>query len=103
MKAFILFVSMAGLFFCAGGQAEQTKDEMIDVRFACDNGERIEVRFFPALDLAALTRQRKVVELKQQISASGFIYSNGPITVQGKGDEIMVEIDRMPPFRCKAV
>jgi membrane-bound inhibitor of C-type lysozyme len=100
--AFILFVSLAALLSCAGEQATPTEDEVTDVHFACDNGEEIEVRFFPARDLATLIRQGKSVDLKEQVSASGFIYSNGPITVRGKGKEIMVEIGRMTPLRCEA-
>jgi membrane-bound inhibitor of C-type lysozyme len=101
--AFILFVSMASLFSCVGGHAKQAKKEVISTRYACENGERIEVRFFPKQDRATLIRQGKNIELEQQISASGFIYSNGPTTLQGKGDEIMVEIGRMAPLVCKAM
>ncbi|MGE5621895.1 MAG: MliC family protein [Bacillota bacterium] len=42
------------------------------------------------------------LELRQQISGSGFIYSDGSTVVRGKGDELTVEAGRMAPVRCVA-
>lgn len=72
------------------------------VSFSCVNGERLEMRFFPLQGIAVLMRNGDRLELQQQVSASGFIYSNGPTTVRGKGDEISVEIGRMMPIICHA-
>ena len=44
----------------------------------------------------------KTIELQQQPSGSGFIYSNGPNTIRGKGNDLTVEIGRMVPIQCKA-
>lgn len=98
----ILLVSLAGLAACAGGQQKPADSEMNRVRFHCDNGEHVEMRFFPAREMAVLLRHGTSVELRQQPSGSGFIYSNGPNTVRGKGREITVEIGRMAPIRCEA-
>lgn len=49
-----------------------------------------------------LVRGGRTLELQQQPSGSGFIYSNGPNTVRGKGDELVLEIGRMAPIRCLA-
>ena len=98
----IFLVSLAGLAACAGGQRQPAEAEMNRVRFHCDNGEHVEMRFFPAHEMAVLLRNGRSIELRQQPSASGFIYSNGPNTVRGKGREIIVEIGRMAPIRCEA-
>jgi len=82
------------------GQAEPTGERRVG--FTCDNGEEVEVRFFPLQGVAVLVRHGKTIELQQQPSGSGFIYSNGPNTLRGKGDEIMIEIGRMVPIKCTA-
>ncbi len=71
------------------------------VRFACANGEEIEMRFFPLQGVGVLVRHGQPVELQQMPSASGFLYSNGPITVRGKGDDLRMEIGRMAPIACR--
>ncbi|MBS0405226.1 MAG: MliC family protein [Proteobacteria bacterium] len=73
-----------------------------DVAFACTNGEELSVRFFLAQGRAVLLRQGQSIELPQQPSGSGFIYSNGPNTIRGKGADLTVEIGRMVPLQCKA-
>ena len=74
----------------------------LHVHFVCTNGEAIEMRFFPApRSGAVLIRKDTPIELPRQPAASGFLYSDGPNTVRGKGDEITVEIGRMVPFDCK--
>ena len=71
------------------------------VQFACTNGEHIEMRFL-AHGVGVLVRNGKPLELQQHPAASGFLYSDGPNTVRGKGDELTVEIGRMVPLTCKA-
>ena len=73
------------------------------VQFACDDGNTIEMRFFPLQGVGVLVRDGTNMELQQQISASGFIYSNGPNTVRGKGDELQLEIGRRAPIVCQAL
>jgi membrane-bound inhibitor of C-type lysozyme len=74
----------------------------LDVAFACTHGESVSVRFSPAHGTAVLTRHGERMELQQQPSGSGFIYSNGPNTIRGKGDDLTLEIGRMAPIECKA-
>ncbi len=71
-----------------------------DVAFACANGESLSVRFSPAGGTAVLTRNGEDIALQQQPSGSGFIYSNGPNTIRGKGKDLTVEIGRMMPIQC---
>ena len=73
-----------------------------EVAFTCSNGPDLSVRFFPAQGVAVLVRNGETMELQQQPSGSGFIYSNGPTTIRGKGDDLTVEIGRMVPLQCKA-
>ena len=101
MLCFSWFLVMAG---CASSTAV-TNDSSPDdreVTFACMNGETIAVRFFPAQGVAVLVRNGNTIELQQQPTGSGFLYSNGPNTIRGKGDELMLEIGRMVPVPCKA-
>jgi membrane-bound inhibitor of C-type lysozyme len=62
----------------------------------------VEVRYSAAESVATLVRAGSAIALKQQTSASGFIYSNGPNTIRGQGDELRVEIGRMAPIMCQA-
>jgi len=85
--------------------APRQENEIIErhVRYLCDNKEGVELRFFPQQGVAVLVRHGRTIELQQQRAASGFVYSNSPTTVRGKGDEITLEIGRMVPLKCKAV
>lgn len=73
-----------------------------EVAFSCTNGESLSVRFLPEREAAVLLRNGDEIELQQQVSGSGFIYSNGPNTIRGKGNELTVEIGRMVPIQCTA-
>ena len=68
----------------------------------CSNGEEVEMRFFPAQGVGVLVRNGKPMELQQQPAASGFVYGNGPNTVRGKGNELIVEIGRKVSLTCHA-
>lgn len=76
--------------------------EVREVHFDCTHGESLLVRFLPARGVAVLVRNGSAVELQQQPSGSGFVYSNGPNTIRGKGADLTVEIGRMVPLQCKA-
>lgn len=75
------------------------------VQYKCENGELVEVRFFPDQGVGVLVRDGKTMELQQQPAASGFLYRNGTgsHTLRGKGDELHIEIGRRVPLRCQAV
>ncbi len=60
------------------------------------------MRFIPERNVAVLLRNGDAVELPQRPSGSGFVYSNGPNTIRGKGRELKVEIGRMVPIQCQA-
>lgn len=80
--------------------SEPTGERRVD--FRCANGETVQLRFFPQQGVAVLVRGGSMVELQQQPAASGFVYANGPTTVRGKGDDLILEIGRMVPIRCRA-
>jgi len=77
-------------------------EEVLEVQFSCVNSDDVTVRFFPGRELAILLRNGEQIELPQQISGSGFIYSNGPTTIRGKGNDLTVEIGRMVPIQCRS-
>ena len=70
--------------------------------FACDNEEKIEVRFFPDQGIAVLVRGGQNVELNGEPVASGFKYTNGQTTIQGKGDELTLNVGMMAGTKCTA-
>lgn len=83
-------------------QPGEAATEVREVAFTCAHGETLSVRFFPKQGVAVLVRNGENIELDQKVSGSGFIYSNGPNTIRGKGDDLTVEIGRMVPLQCKA-
>lgn len=101
MKAIVVAVLAALVSACATSPNESPP--AIDVDFACSNGETISVRYQRDPDVAVLMRNGTAIELPQQRSGSGFIYSNGPNTIRGKGDDLTVEIGRMVPLYCTAI
>lgn len=96
-----LLISCAAVFVsaCAAVTPEPVQQE---VDFVCSNGEKLAVRFMTAGERAVLLRHGQAIELQQRPSGSGFIYSNGPNTIRGKGDQLTVEIGRMLPIECRA-
>jgi membrane-bound inhibitor of C-type lysozyme len=93
---------LAALAACAADAPLGEPTGQRRVQFACDNGQAIEMRFFPLQGVGVLVRDGQTMELQQQPAASGFVYSNGPTTVRGKGDELALEIGRMRPIACRA-
>ena len=73
-----------------------------EVVYQCSRGDTVTVRYHVAQERAELVREGQAMSLKQQPSGSGFIYSNGPHTIRGKGDDLTVEIGRMVPLQCQA-
>lgn len=67
----------------------------------CDNGETIELRFFPDQGIAVLVRGGQNTELQQERVASGIKYSNGQTTITGKADEIKLNVGMMAGTTCK--
>lgn len=68
--------------------------------FQCNNGETLSISFYTTRQVAVLVRNGDKIELPQQRSGSGFIYSNGPNTIRGKGNNLTVTIGRMMPLEC---
>jgi membrane-bound inhibitor of C-type lysozyme len=71
-----------------------------DIRYACDNGTMLTVAFSEAAANVTLPDGAEV-SLPQQVSGSGFWYSNGRYELRGKGDEAQFAIGRMAPANCK--
>ncbi|MDH4440657.1 MAG: MliC family protein [Rhizobium sp.] len=71
-----------------------------DIRYACENGTALVVAFSANAADITLPDGAKV-SLPQQVSASGFWYSNGRYELRGKGDDAQFTIGRMTPIPCK--
>lgn len=104
IKALIAAATVAYLAAAcdAGPPSDDASTTVREVAFTCTNGPDLSVRFFPDQEIAVLVRNGETVELQQQPSASGFIYSSGPTTIRGKGEDLTVEIGRMVPLQCQA-
>jgi len=93
----ILVVLASG---CTTSAIQDPSPNAREVTYLCTNGESLSVRFPRDQHLAILTRNDQSIELSQQLSGSGFIYSSGSTTIRGKGDSLTVEIGRTPPIQC---
>lgn len=104
MKSLVTIAAAVGVLCACSTPAPEARPPAPDreVSYTCVNGPSLTVLYLPARNLAVLRRDGSAIELPQQISGSGFIYSNGPNTIRGKGDELTVEIGRMVPMHCKA-
>lgn len=100
---FIAVILLVMLVSACTTMPQDQPADAISVDFACTNGETLSVRYQRDPDVAILTRNGVAIELPQQRSGSGFIYSNGPNTIRGKGDDLTVEIGRMVPLHCTAI
>lgn len=94
--------AIVSLSACAFAPPGAGQDKVIHVNFACANGERLDMRFFRDKGRALLVRDGKALELRQQVSGSGFIYGDGSTTVRGKGEELTVEAAGAAPLQCVA-
>jgi membrane-bound inhibitor of C-type lysozyme len=69
--------------------------------WACDNGETIELRFFPDQGIAVLVRGGQNVELQQESVPTGFKFSNGQTSITGNGDAVTLNVGMMAGTACK--
>jgi hypothetical protein len=69
----------------------------------CRDGEQIALRVLDAQGIALLRRRGATVELKQQSTESGYIYSNGPTTVRNKGRDLRLEMQGVEPIECRSL
>ena len=100
----IAFLAVTALTACERAPVvAQVSPNDLDVSFTCANDESLSVRFRQAQGVAILMRQGVSVELPQEPSGSGFTYSNGANTLRGKGNDLTVESEHLPPIQCKAV
>lgn len=97
-----LILALFTIAACSKVNDEQNKEEAksTTVTYHCQRGESIDVLFTSSA--AILTRNSEQHTLAQQPTASGFLYSNGKISIRGKGDNIILEIGRMAPLDCSA-
>ncbi len=98
----LLAIATVSLLGCSMTTGQGEPSEYNEVPFVCDRGDEVQVRFFSNQGLATLVRNGQAFELKQQPSGSGFHYSNGPMSIRGKADDLTVIIGRMAPIKCKA-
>jgi membrane-bound inhibitor of C-type lysozyme len=83
----------------------QAFDKPVDpgsVQFACGNGEKVEMQFFPEQGRSVLRRSGWTVELPKQAVDTGYAFSNGPTTVLGKGNELTIQIGHLAPIWCRS-
>ena len=72
------------------------------MQFACGNGEKVEMQFYPEQGRGVLRRSGWTVDLPKRAADSGYAYSNGPTTVVGKGNELTIQIGHLAPIWCRS-
>ena len=72
------------------------------MQFACGNGEKVEMQFYPDEGKGVLLRSGWTVDLPKQAAETGYAYSNGPTTVLGKGNELTIQIGHLAPIWCRS-
>ena len=72
------------------------------MRFACGNGEKVEMQFYPEQGRGVLLRSGWTVDLPRQTADTGDAVSNGPTTVMGKGNELTIQIGHLAPIWCRS-
>ena len=72
------------------------------MQYACGNGEKVEMQFYPEQGRSVMRRSGWTVELPRQVAETGYAYSNGPTTVLGKGNELTIQIGHLAPIWCRS-
>ena len=72
------------------------------MQFACGNGEKVEMQFYPEQNRGVLRRSGWTVDLPRRAAETGYAYSNGPTTVLGKGNELTIQIGHLAPIWCRS-
>lgn len=72
------------------------------MQYACGNGEKVEMQFYPEQGRSVLRRSGWTVELPKQAAETGYAFSNGPTTVLGKGNELTIQIGHLAPIWCRS-
>lgn len=74
------------------------------VPYTCDNGEQVEVRFFPQQGVGVLVRGGQNTELTQSRTPPGFTYSNGQTTLRVADDRLTMQMNvgMMATANCRA-
>ncbi|GAB4207304.1 MAG: hypothetical protein Fur0019_11640 [Tibeticola sp.] len=93
--------ALALLGACAQSGPAATAPERV-VRYGCDRGESLEVRYRSNPDIAMLSYRGQRFEMPIQPSGSGFAYGDGRHNLRGKGDALTLEVSRMVPLQCTA-
>jgi membrane-bound inhibitor of C-type lysozyme len=78
-------------------------DQYTQVLFECVGNDPVTVRFYKDSERAVMIRNNENIELEQEPTASGFSYTNGPNSIRGKGDDLVVQIGRMAAINCHAM
>jgi hypothetical protein len=74
------------------------------VSYRCDNGEQVDVRFFPQQGIGVLVRGGQNTELNQTRTPPGFTYSNGQTTLRVSDDRLTMQMNvgMMATANCRA-
>lgn len=91
------------------GQKPRKKPTSLIVNYNCERDKTLTVSFVEhgfqnsEDNMAIVTLSDKSVTLPQAPSASGFLYTNGKFSLQGKAENALWTAARMKTMRCKTV
>ena len=83
-------------------QAFSAPTDGSSMQYACGNGEKVEMQFYPEQGRSVMRRSGWTVELPKQATETGYAFSNGPTTVLGKGNELTIQIGHLAPIWCRS-
>lgn len=83
-------------------QAFSASTDGRSMQYACGNGEKVEMQFYPEQGRSVMRRSGWTVELPKQAAETGYAFSNGPTTVLGKGNELTIQIGHLAPIWCRS-
>jgi len=83
----------------ASGAGEATG--LRTVFYRCDDGERIEVRFFALQGVAVLVRDGRTLEMQQIPGGSGFAYESAAVRLRGQGEALTLSTPVTPALHCR--
>jgi membrane-bound inhibitor of C-type lysozyme len=92
---------MLGLLAMAGCAGTSSAIEPTAVRFVCDRGSVLNIRFEEGAALVD-TGSGEPLRLPQEPSGSGFRYGTPRHMIAGKGDDLTWTVGRMVPEKCRA-
>ncbi|MEI6895744.1 MAG: MliC family protein [Colwellia sp.] len=101
LKRFSTIIVPLLLIACTHSENLPSTQSYNEISYVCERGKPVLVRYYKNEELAVLIREEQTIELHQEPTASGFLYSNMKVSIRGKGSNISIGFGRMVPMSCQ--